>query len=120
MRIVQIFIVLLLLSGGCSSGSQKGKSNDQEQAVPVVATENLKTIELDVEGMTCGGCENTVRRKVMESGGIAEVTASHTEKRAVVVFDSLRTTPDQISGAITGAGYEVTGWHERRAIQDEP
>jgi copper chaperone CopZ len=115
---LSICFVLVMLLSACSSESRKGSVNESQGSDPVVATENLKTIEFDVEGMTCGGCENSVEKKVTESGGIAEISASHTDRKAYVTFDSLRTSPDRISEAIANAGYEVTGFRE--IPQNEP
>ena len=39
-------------------------------------------LTLPVHGMTCGGCENAVKRAVGAMPGIAEVTASHATSRS--------------------------------------
>ena len=45
------------------------------------------TLTLPVHGMTCGGCENAVKRAVGAMTGIADVTASHRDNQVVVTFD---------------------------------
>lgn len=68
-----------------------------------------KTITLAVEGMTCEGCENTVKESVEKLPGIASAKASYTEMTTVVSFDSTLTKTEDISKAITDVGYEVKG-----------
>ena len=67
----------------------------------------MKTVEFRVTGMTCGGCENAVKRAVGRMQGVADVTASHLEQRVTVVFDPSTVTADGITQRIEGAGYRV-------------
>ena len=64
-------------------------------------------ITLNVNGMTCGGCENAVKRAVSMVGGVSAVTASHKEHRVTVDFDAATTNRAAIEKAIEKAGYEV-------------
>jgi copper chaperone len=64
-------------------------------------------ITLNVNGMSCGGCENAVKRAVSMIGGVSAVTASHSEHRVTVDFDAAKTTRAAIEQAIENAGYEV-------------
>ena len=64
-------------------------------------------LSLTVTGMTCGGCENAVKRAVGRLEGVTEVTASHGENRVGVTYDPARVTPDQIRQKIVAAGYTV-------------
>ncbi len=68
-----------------------------------------ETLTLRVTGMTCGGCENAVRRALGRLDGVTEVTASHVEERVGVTFDPSRVTPDAIRQKIAAAGYTVAG-----------
>jgi copper chaperone CopZ len=62
---------------------------------------------LHVTGMTCGGCENAVRRAVGKLPGVASVEASHAAKRVTVDFDDTQTTLDAIKAKISALGYQV-------------
>ena len=68
-----------------------------------------KTITLAVEGMTCEGCENTVKESVEKIPGIASAKASYKDKSVIIAFDSTQAQVNDISMAITGVGYEVKG-----------
>ena len=65
------------------------------------------TQTLHVTGMTCGGCENAVKRAVGKLPGVASIDASHAEKRVTVDFDTTQTTLDAIKAKITTLGYQV-------------
>jgi len=67
------------------------------------------TLTLHVTGMTCGGCENAVKRAVARLPGVSEVSASHQEQRVTVDYDAARVTPEAIAAKIDGLGYRVEG-----------
>lgn len=69
----------------------------------------IKTIEVSVKGMSCTGCENTIKESVSKIAGVTECTASFKENKAIVKFDSTKTNFTALSAAITDAGYEVIG-----------
>ena len=69
-------------------------------------TERLR---LRVTGMTCGGCENAVRRAVAKLDGVREVSASHKDERVEVVCEEGRADRTAITKAIEAIGYTVVG-----------
>jgi copper chaperone len=66
-----------------------------------------ETLQLAVTGMTCGGCENAVRRTLMQTEGVEDVTASHTESLVGVTFDPAKVTPATLREKIEALGYDV-------------
>ena len=64
-------------------------------------------LTLNVHGMTCGGCENAVKRAVSMIDGVSTVTASHQDHRVTVDYDPAKTDRARIAQAIETAGYEV-------------
>jgi copper chaperone CopZ len=66
-------------------------------------------LTLTVDGMTCGGCENAVKRVLGLVPGVANVTASHRERRVTLDYDPARADLDAIAQAIARAGYRVAG-----------
>ena len=62
---------------------------------------------LDVQGMDCTGCEDSITRALRRLAGVASCTASFTDAQVEVVFDPSTVGLHQISQAITDAGYEV-------------
>ena len=67
----------------------------------------MEQLTLTVTGMTCGGCENAVRRVVSAIDGVNSVSASHQDSRVTVEYDSTRADRAAIARAIENAGYSV-------------
>lgn len=79
-----------------SQMSQKGFDNS-----------NLVTLSLNVEGMTCTGCEQHITHEVNRLPGIASVNTSYKDGNATIEFDETKTTEEQIIDAINSTGYTV-------------
>ena len=69
----------------------------------------MEQLTLNVTGMTCGGCENAVRRVVSAMAGVSNVAASHQENRVTVDYDPSKIDRRAIADAIRGAGYVCAG-----------
>jgi copper ion binding protein len=63
--------------------------------------------DIQVEGMTCGHCVETVTQAVNSLDGINQVSVDLDKKQVSVDFDESRTNPDAISSKITEVGFEV-------------
>ncbi len=68
----------------------------------------MEQVTLQVTGMTCGGCENAVKRAVSRLEGVSNVTASHTENHVTVDYDAARVDRATIAAAIVKAGYTTS------------
>jgi copper chaperone CopZ len=64
-------------------------------------------ITLPVTGMTCGGCENAVKRALGLLPGVADVDASHRAATVRVTFDPAQTSRADIERRIGQLGYTV-------------
>lgn len=65
----------------------------------------MKTVELKIEGMTCGHCVMSVKK---ELGKVAGLTVQNVELgRALVQYDEATVTADQLAKIIEEAGYEL-------------
>jgi len=65
------------------------------------------TQSLHVTGMTCGGCENAVKRAVGKLTGVSSVAASHQQQRVDVEFDPAKIDLAAIRQQIERLGYTV-------------
>jgi len=72
-------------------------------------------VVLNVEGMTCDGCEAAINAGVNGLDGIAEVESDHEAKFTRVKFDKSVTSLEEISAKITETGYEVKGEQDAAA-----
>jgi copper ion binding protein len=68
----------------------------------------MEQLTLHVTGMTCGGCENAVKRALARIEGVVNVSASHTENRVVVEYDAAKIDRTRIADAINKAGYTAS------------
>jgi copper chaperone len=66
----------------------------------------MPTLEFQVDGMKCGGCEATVRDAVGSLDGVDAVDADHTA-RSVRVHGSGPVDTDAVRAAIASAGFIV-------------
>lgn len=61
--------------------------------------------EFNVEGMTCGHCEMSVKEEVGEIAGVADVTADHTTGKVTVTGEGF--TTEDVAKAVEEAGYKL-------------
>ena len=66
----------------------------------------MQTINLQIEGMSCGHCLNAVRQALSETAGVE--VESVQMGRARVSYDETLTGPSKIESAIAAAGYSAT------------
>ena len=63
-------------------------------------------IELTVDGMTCGGCEATVRKALISVAGVKSANVSRVLKSATVDADP-SVQKETLALAVRKAGYKV-------------
>ncbi|RUT79487.1 copper chaperone [Ancylomarina longa] len=64
-------------------------------------------MELNVTGMTCTGCENTVENGLKNMDGVIEVKASHKDNKVILKVEKNKVNRDEISQKIEAVGYKV-------------
>lgn len=64
-------------------------------------------VTIKVEGMTCGGCETSIRKALEQLEGVLVLDASHTEGTVEVLYDPQLVAADALKSAIEEAGYDV-------------
>lgn len=67
------------------------------------------TLILQVEGMSCTGCEQRVRNVLRRVQGVRDASADHTTGRVSVRVHPGQVEAGVLAARITGAGYTVTG-----------
>ena len=73
-----------------------------------VAAEVIKTVTLEVQGMTCAACPITVKTALKKVPGVSGVKVDYKSGIAEVNYDPNKTSPDELAKAITTAGYPTT------------
>ena len=69
------------------------------------ADADQRTVTLDVTNMDCAACPITVRKALEKVPGVGLAKVDYKAKRAVVVFDPAKTTPDALTKATADAGF---------------
>lgn len=67
----------------------------------------MASINLNVSGMSCGGCEKSIRNALLEHDGVNEVVASHTAGTVTIDFDDNKIASAALAAAIEAAGFDV-------------
>lgn len=65
------------------------------------------TVDIPVEGMSCGSCAASIKRATKAIEGVRDVHVDLVGRRARVEYDAGRTSPEKIRAAIDGLGYRT-------------
>ncbi|HAT65661.1 MAG TPA: mercuric transport protein MerTP [Flavobacteriaceae bacterium] len=80
---------------------------NNKKEIVIINQSDIQTVNFNVQGMTCAGCEESIKHAVNELEGIVNVNASYEKASAEVEFDNTKTTKEQIEKAINSTGYKV-------------
>jgi copper chaperone len=67
----------------------------------------MAEVVIRVEGMSCGGCVNSITRALKALPGVDEVQVSLERAEARVHFDAARVTEQALRNAIGDAGFDT-------------
>lgn len=95
-----IGIIMFSCNQGTSTGSEKKQTGEQNLAA-------VKTIQLNVSGMTCEGCENTVESALTKVDGVVTAEASYVKSVASVSYDTTKVKRELLTETINNLGYHV-------------
>jgi len=65
----------------------------------------VREVTLAIEGMTCEACTSHIKSELARVPGVQSARVQYREKRAVVSYDSSRTSADRLQRAVEAAGY---------------
>jgi copper chaperone CopZ len=71
-------------------------------------------LTLEIQGMTCSGCERHVNHELSKIKGVFEYQTSYQKGISVVKYDTVMTSKDEIIKAINRTGYNVIKAYEQR------
>lgn len=103
MRRIMIMLMAALLLAACNTAQKTEDTADKNLSAEWVE------VTLNVEGMTCEGCENAIKAGVEALDGIATVESSFEEAWTKVKYDKNATSIEDIEAKITDTGYAVKG-----------
>ncbi len=77
------------------------------KGIIIVDEANLETIKLDIEGISCTGCEENINYSVSQLEGIIAVKTSFKKGTAVIKFDNSRASLTEIKEVIKSRGFAI-------------
>ena len=103
-KLIFITLAVFFVSVACNNNSNDTKDNEIHQES--VSIENQNTVLLHIEGMTCEGCENTIKAGIESLPGVIEVKASHADSTAIVVYDAEQVNIEEMGKMVQKKGYK--------------
>lgn len=67
-----------------------------------------QTLNLPVNGMTCGNCARSVERKLLATPGVKKAVVDLAKASAAVEYDAAVVAPGAIANAVRQLGYETS------------
>jgi len=111
LSILLLVFSLFIIGCGKSDNQTTSKTDNQtstdEQNVQISGDD--KSVTIQCSGMTCTGCENSVKNKVKKVSGVKEVIADYKTNTVKATYDEKKTNLDAIKDAISDAGFNVEG-----------
>lgn len=99
-KAVLLFFILGIVVFGC----QNAPNSSAQEEVSATSVEKVY-LTLEVEGMTCGGCERTVQGALTAIEGIDSAFASHVDKQVKIFVDTAKVNIIEMQKAIDAKGY---------------
>lgn len=98
-------VLLLVLAYSYISKNRHGKMKAKDERQAADGGPREERLELQVSGMTCSHCADSVKRSLGECRGVREVDVDLGRGRVVVTGEDLRLEP--LAAAVTALGYSV-------------
>lgn len=90
-----------------AAGNAPQVSSEAMPAASLEESQANKTVIIEVDGMTCAGCEPHINDTLKQLNGVASSEASYQNKNVKVVFNPKQITVEQIKKAINEIGYKA-------------
>lgn len=96
--LVLVAIVLLFFAGA-------GLASQEKQGEPASTKLQITQCALKVTGMTCGGCADKVKERLLKLEGVKTATVDYKTGDVQVEYDAKKTTPEKIEAVFNeGSG----------------
>jgi mercuric ion transport protein len=78
-----------------------------EKEIIIIDDSTIELVKLNIEGMTCSGCEENINHTVNQLDGILEIKTSYKAGASEIKFDNKKTTQLKIENKIESLGYVI-------------
>lgn len=103
MKILSVLLVSFALVFSC---------NNSDSTKQIKKAAEFVQVELQVEGMTCTGCEKTIEANVNKLDGIESIKADHEAGKAILSYDKANLDIEAVKKVMADKGYTVTAVKE--------
>jgi len=107
-KIILALLVLTIITS-CQSKEKDNKKQEENPDLIEIKAENVVRIELQIGGMTCAGCENTISSGLLSLHGVTEVSVSHLDSNAIVLYDTSLVRIEDLKSVVEEKGYDFLG-----------
>ncbi len=66
----------------------------------------METVEIPVQGMSCGGCEERLAEALSRTVGVSNALADHVGAKVRILFDSKQVNESQLRAQIAACGFD--------------
>ena len=87
-------------------------TQNNNTSVIYVSESQVERVTFDIEGMTCTGCEASVRHAAQSVDGVLETDVSYATKTARISYDKSKTNREALVQAINGTGFTAKNQSE--------
>lgn len=85
-----------------------------KENIVIIQSDNIIKAEIQIEGMSCTACENSVDYALKSEDGVIQESSSYKTGIAKIEFDKSKVTEDQLKKAIEQkVGYKVKNYEEK-------
>lgn len=124
MKKLSFLIVLLIFIAACNN-STTGDQNQAANTEQLSAQEGvIEVAVIDVSGLHCESCVNTITTALNEIDGITDTKVSLEQEQAKFKFEPAKVSMEDVKTAIEGKGYgmgevEIISLEEQSGNPDE-
>ncbi|MDR3072948.1 MAG: sulfite exporter TauE/SafE family protein, partial [Clostridiales Family XIII bacterium] len=87
--------------------SKKRRNHRYVDAEERLSQEDLTSVSLSIDGMTCQNCQNKIERKLQNTTGVLSANVSYSAGTAKVTYDANQISGQEIEAAIEQLHYRV-------------
>jgi len=84
--------------------------DNAKKEISGVSHSNLKLVNMEIEGMTCTGCEEHVEYTTSQLEGVFVTEASYESGKAAITFDQSISSLEEVIDAVNASGYTVVDY----------
>ena len=105
--IIAVVTVVMIFSALIVASLYIGEGEVKETKISKITTKRI-----NMQGMTCDGCEEMINTTASKVEGVVSVSSSSPKQEAIVEFDTAKTDIQSIMDAIAKTGYKTLSFED--------